>query len=66
MNADLITLEEKLSQLIALYQLLRAENLELRQALVRSQDDNQQLQENMELAKHKLLALIDRLPEGAI
>ncbi|MCB5190149.1 hypothetical protein LG198_05355 [Methylobacillus arboreus] len=66
MNADLITLEEKLAQLISLCQLLRAENLELRQELVRSQDDNKQLKENMELASHKLQALIERLPEGTI
>lgn len=66
MNADLITLEEKLAQLISLCQLLRAENLELRQELVRSQDDNKQMKENMELASQKLKALIERLPEGTV
>ncbi|MDR5172837.1 hypothetical protein IHQ56_13500 [Methylobacillus flagellatus] len=66
MNADLITLEEKLAQLISLCQLLRAENLELRQELVRSQDDNKQMKENMELASQKLQALIERLPEGTV
>ncbi|MFL9611327.1 hypothetical protein ACKF11_14705 [Methylobacillus sp. Pita2] len=66
MNADLITLEEKLARLISLCQLLRAENLELRQELVRSQDDNKQMKENMELASQKLQALIERLPEGTV
>ncbi|MGY1489307.1 hypothetical protein ACW4YW_07820 [Methylobacillus pratensis] len=66
MNADLITLEEKLTRLISLCQLLRAENLELRQELVRSQDDNKQMKENMELASQKLQALIERLPEGTV
>lgn len=66
MNADLITLEEKLAQLISLCQLLRAENLELRQELVRSQDDSKQLKESMELASQKLQALIERLPEGTV
>ncbi|MFJ5446402.1 hypothetical protein ACIKP9_09195 [Methylobacillus methanolivorans] len=66
MNADLITLEEKLSQLISLCQLLRAENLELRQELGRYQDDNKQLKDNMELAGQKLQAVIARLPEGTL
>ncbi|GAB7563835.1 hypothetical protein LG202_18740 [Methylobacillus methanolivorans] len=66
MNADLITLEEKLSQLISLCQLLRAENLELRQELGRYQDDNKQLKDNMELAGQKLQAVIERLPEGTL
>ncbi|ABE48394.1 hypothetical protein [Methylobacillus flagellatus] len=66
MNADLIMLEEKLTQLISLCQLLRAENLELRQELVRCQDDSKQLKENMELASQRLQALIERLPEGTV
>ncbi|MPS48188.1 hypothetical protein [Methylobacillus sp.] len=66
MNADLIMLEEKLTQLISLCQLLRAENLELRQELVRCQDDSKQLKENMELASQRLQALIERLPEGTL
>ncbi|WP_334107891.1 hypothetical protein [Methylobacillus sp.] len=66
MNADLITLEEKLAQLISLCQMLRAENLELRQELTRSQDDNKQLQDNIELASRKLQTLIERLPEDSV
>ena len=66
MNADLITLEEKLAQLISLCQLLRAENLELRQELTLSQDDNKQLQDNIELASRKLQTLIEQLPEDSV
>lgn len=66
MNADLITLEEKLAQLISLCQLLRAENLELRQELTLSQDDNKQLQDNIELASRKLQTLIEHLPEDSV
>ncbi len=66
MNADLITLEEKLAQLISLCQLLRAENIELRQELTHSQDDNKQLQDNIELASRKLQTLIEHLPEGSV
>ncbi|MBL8505359.1 hypothetical protein [Methylobacillus glycogenes] len=63
MNADLITLEQKLGQLVSLCQHLRAENLELRQELGTAQDDNKQLKDNMALASAKLQALMDKLPE---
>ena len=65
MEADLKALEEKVTQLIALCQSLRSENLELRQDLAQAQDDTRQLKENMALASARLEALIERLPEGA-
>lgn len=64
MDADLKALEEKLTQLVALYQQMRAENLELRQDLAQAQDDNRQLKDNMALASTRLAALIERLPQG--
>ncbi|HQR51138.1 MAG TPA: hypothetical protein PKW44_05830 [Methylophilaceae bacterium] len=55
-------MEAKLTQLIALYQQLRNENLGLRQDLAQAQDDVRQLKENMILAGDRLEALIESLP----
>ena len=66
MEADLKALEEKLTQLVALCQLLRSENLQLRQELVQAQDDNKQLKDNMALASTRLEALIGRLPKDVV
>ena len=66
MEADLKALEEKLTQLVALCQLLRSENLQLRQELVQAQDDNKQLKDNMALASTRLEALIGRLPQDVV
>jgi len=66
MEADLKALEEKLAQLIALCQLLRSENLELRQELAQAQDDTKQLKDNMALASKRLEALIERLPQDVV
>lgn len=66
MEADLKVLEEKLAQLIELCQLLRSENLKLRQELVQAQDETKQLKENMALASTRLEALIERLPQDVV
>lgn len=66
MEADLKALEDKLTQLIALCQLLRSENLELRQELVQAQDEARQLKDNMALASTRLEALIERLPQDVV
>lgn len=66
MEADLKILEEKLSQLIALCQALRSDNLELRQSLAQAQDEARQLKDNMSLASQRLKALIGRLPQDEI
>jgi cell division protein ZapB len=66
MEADLKALEDKLTQLIALCQLLRSENGELRQELAQAQDDTRQLQDNMALASTRLEALVARLPQNAV
>ena len=62
MDVDLKTLEEKLTQLIALCQQMRAENLELRQDLAQAQDQSKQLKDNMVQASIRLEALVERLP----
>jgi len=66
MEADLKALEDKLTQLIALCQLLRSENLELRQELVQAHDETRQLKDNMALASTRLEALIERLPQDVV
>ena len=66
MEADLKALEDKLAQLIALCQLLRSENLELRQELVQAHDESRQLKDNMTLASTRLEALIERLPQDVV
>lgn len=66
MEADLKALEDKLAQLIALCQLLRSENLELRQELVQAHDESRQLKDNMALASTRLEALIERLPQDVV
>lgn len=66
MDADLKALEEKLAQLLALCQQLRAENLELRQDLAQAQDQSKQLKDNMALASTRLEAVIDRLPPDVV
>lgn len=66
MEADLKILEEKLGQLIALCQTLRAENQELRQDLAEAQDDARQLKDNMAHASLRLQALLERLPRDEV
>lgn len=63
MEADLIALEAKVSQLVALCQQLRTENIDLRQALAQAQSDVKQLNENMSRAGDRLHAILQALPE---
>jgi len=64
MDADLKALEDKLTQLIALCQMLRTKNLELRQSLANAQDDTKQLKDSMIQASVRLEALIEQLPQN--
>ncbi|MDP2246677.1 MAG: hypothetical protein Q8J65_01000 [Nitrosomonadales bacterium] len=66
MDADLKSLEDKLSQLIALCQDLRAQNSTLRQELAQAQTDTAQLRENMAVVSTRLEAVIERLPEESV
>ncbi len=63
MDADLKSLETKLSQLVSVCKTLRSENFSLRQQLAQAQNDSHQLRENVELVSSRLEALIERLPE---
>jgi len=66
MDADLKSLEEKLSQLISLCHSLRSENSALRQELAQAQSDSKKLRDNMALVSNRLEAVIDRLPEEPV
>lgn len=63
MDADLKSLETKLSQLVSVCKTLRSENFSLRQQLAQAQNDSHHLRENVELVSSRLEALIERLPE---
>lgn len=66
MDADLKSLENKLSQLITLCQTLRAQNADLRQELVQAQSESKQLKDNIALVSKRLEAVIERLPEESV
>jgi len=66
MDADLKSLEAKLTKLIELSQSLRAENAALRQELVQAQSESKKLKENVEVVSSRLEAIIERLPEESV
>jgi cell division protein ZapB len=63
MEAELNTLDEKISQLVQLCHRLRRDNNELRQQLVAAQNANKHLTDKIESARTRLEALLSRLPE---
>lgn len=66
MDADLKSLEAKLTKLIELTQNLRTENAALRQELVQAQSESKRLRENMDVVSSRLEAIIERLPEESV
>lgn len=66
MDADLKSLEHKLSQLIALCQTLRAQNADLRQQLTQAQSETKLLKDNIATVSTRLEAVIERLPEESV
>ena len=62
-EAELDILDEKISQLVKLCHRLRKDNSELRQQLVAAQNQNKQLTEKIEGARHRLEGLLSRIPE---
>lgn len=62
MDADLTTLEQKLSQLIGVYQALRDENAKLKSDLNACLAENQKLKATMTEATVRVEALMERLP----
>ncbi len=65
MEAELSTLDDKLSQLVQLCHRLRNDNNELRQQLAAAQNQNKQLTDKIESARQRLEALLSRIPEDA-
>ena len=63
MDADLKSLEERVTKLIALCDQLRDENVELRQEVTRLHQESQSLKLNMTQASVQLERLLSALPE---
>lgn len=63
MDADLKSLEQKLSQFVELCQRLRADNQQLRQQLASAVSSNQQLTEKIGTATNRLETLLNQIPE---
>ena len=65
MENELRALEERIGQIAALARRLRAENAELRQSLLVSQNEARALHAKVESASTRLQSLLERLPEEA-
>ena len=64
MEAELTTLDEKISQLVQLTLELRKDNSRLRQDLASIQIENKRLSGKVDVAKTRLEALLSEIPEG--
>ena len=65
MEAELTTLDDRISQLVQLAQKLRKDNSQLRQNLASVQIENKRLSEKVNTAKVRLETLLDQIPDGA-
>lgn len=63
METELRALEERVGQLAAMARQLRADNVELRQALLAAQNEAKALREKVDTASVRLQRLLERLPE---
>jgi cell division protein ZapB len=63
MDAELKSLERKLSQFVEMCQRLRADNQQLRQQLESAMSSNKQLTEKIGAASDRLETLLSQLPE---
>jgi len=63
MDAELKSLENKMDQLVRLYQDTRRENGSLRQLLKDAETKNHQLVKKMNIAAERLQALLNNLPD---
>ena len=62
MEAELKSLETKLTQFVELCQRLRADNIELRQQLATAVDLSKRLEEKISSATSRLESLLNQLP----
>ncbi|PHV12693.1 hypothetical protein [Chitinimonas sp. BJB300] len=65
MEAELQNLEDRINSLAAICQQLRTENVALRQEVLVLKGDNKRLVDKVEIAKSKVDALLEQLPEEA-
>lgn len=63
MNSDLKSLEEKVNQLLCLYQNARTENVGLRLQLSQTSAENERLSEKIHVAASRLEMLLNNIPE---
>lgn len=63
MDAELKSLERKLSQFVELCQRLRADNRQLREQLESAMSNNKQLSEKIGAATDRLETLLSQIPE---
>jgi septal ring factor EnvC (AmiA/AmiB activator) len=64
MEGEFKTLEEKISQFVALCRRLRTDNRQLRQQLAMVANDNKRLNEKIGAAKNDLENLLAQIPEN--
>ena len=65
MEAELTSLDDKISQLVQLTQKLRKDNSQLRQNLAAVQSENKRLAEKVTTARNRLETLLAQIPESA-
>ena len=65
MEAELKTLEDKVSQLVAFCQQLREENIHLRQQLASAQNSTKEMSDKLTSARTRLESLLARIPEDS-
>ena len=63
MIAELDTLEAKIRLVAERYEILRTDNLSLRQQLLAVQQENKQLHQRLDAAKARVQTLLDHIPE---
>ena len=63
MEAELKSLEKKISQFVELCQRMRADNHQLRQQLAAVLDEKRQLEEKISSATSRLETLLNQIPE---
>jgi cell division protein ZapB len=63
MDSELQSLEDKVTQFIALCRRLRNDNHQLRQQLASAQSENRQLAEKIGAAKTRLEIMLSHIPE---
>ena len=64
MEAELTSLDDKISQLVQLTQKLRKDNSQLRQNLASAQSENKRLAEKVNTAAVRLETLLAQIPDG--